>query len=72
MPNKDGWEIYQAIGECRGIVYEGEEIKFKASWDEDMVLKKGDMIVTTPDKNEVYRIALKEFKETYREKKDSK
>lgn len=62
----EGWETYQATGSCKAAVYNGPEIKFTASWGEDMVIKKGDMIVTAlPDKDSVYRIAAKEFGETY-------
>ena len=64
--------VYQAIGECMGIVYEGPEIQFMASWGEPMVLKPGDMVVTPlPNKGEVYRIARKEFESTYRLKENS-
>lgn len=60
-------DLYQSIGECRGIEYFGPEIVFKASWGQDMVLKNGDMIVTPlPQRNEVYRIAREEFNKTYR------
>lgn len=66
----DGTERYKAIGSCKGIQFKGakfnlpSEIQFMASWKEPMVLKDGDMIVTT-DGKEVYRIAKKEFTETY-------
>lgn len=64
--------VYQAIGECMGIVYDGPEIQFMASWEEPMILKPGDMIVTPlPNKGEVYRIARKEFESTYRLKENS-
>lgn len=70
---------YKAIGKCIGIVYKGRvntenlstlpvEIKFMASWNEEMVLKPGDMLVAPlPDTKSVYRIAAKEFEETYAE-----
>ena len=59
--------IYQATGECRGVVYSGPETSFQASWGQPMVLKTGDMIVTPlPQKGEVYRIAKQEFESTYR------
>ncbi len=59
--------IYQATGECRGVVYSGPETSFQASWGQPMVLKPGDMIVTPlPQKGEVYRIARQEFESTYR------
>ncbi len=63
------WQRYQATGECQGVEYRGPDIEFEASWGENMVLKTGDMIVTPlPQKGEVYRIAAKEFGETYRPK----
>jgi hypothetical protein len=59
--------IYQATGECRGVVYSGPETSFQASWGQPMVLKPGDMIVTPlPQKGEVYRIARQEFESTYK------
>lgn len=68
-----GWDIYRARGECRALRYDGEETTFLAIWNAPMILKPGDWIVTPlPDKNEVYRIAQKEFKETYKLKAESK
>lgn len=65
-PAEDGWTTYQATGSCKGALYKGPNITFTASWGEDMVLKGGDMIVTAlPEKGSVYRIAAKEFSETY-------
>jgi hypothetical protein len=41
-------------------------MSFVASWGEEMVIKKGDMLATTiPEMSEVYRIAAKEFNATY-------
>ena len=66
------WNLYKAVGRIRGITYWGEEwgmaseIHFVASWGEEMVLKDGDMIATPlPQMDEIYRIAAKEFGETY-------
>ena len=60
------WETYKAKGKCRAIVWEHEQMSFVASWGEEMVIKKGDMLATTiPEMNEVYRIAAKEFDATY-------
>lgn len=42
------------------------EFYFQASWGENMIVKECDFIVTQEDFNEVYRIARKEFFETYR------
>ena len=63
------WSRYQATGSAQGVSYNGQPTEFIASWGEKMVLKPGDMIVTPlPAKNEVYRIARKEFEETYGQK----
>lgn len=62
----DGMTVYKANGEVMGIVYKGDDIKFMADWNEEMQLKKDDMLVSPlPKLNEVYRIAIKEFNETY-------
>lgn len=66
----DWWTKYKAIGSVKGIRYNAEslglpaEMQFMAPWSQPMVLKNGDMIVTT-DGSEVYRIAWQEFVETY-------
>ncbi len=44
------------------------EFHFEAPWGEQMVVKKNDFLACPPELNEVYRIARKEFYETYREK----
>ncbi|MGI9525493.1 MAG: hypothetical protein ACR2MS_00120 [Weeksellaceae bacterium] len=43
----------------------GDEFKFIAPWGEEMVAKKGDYLVSPLSYEEVYRIAKKEFFETY-------
>ncbi len=72
---KDGFKKYKPIGEIKAIVVSqeimkilnrGEEFFFMAPWGEKMVAKKGDYIVTPLDYSEIYRIAKKEFFETYR------
>ena len=61
------WCHYQATGKCRAVKYNGREVQFMASWGEPMALKPGDMLCTPlPQKGEVYRIAAREFSETYR------
>jgi hypothetical protein len=48
-------------------VYTGSDtIHFKASWGEDMVLKPNDYLVKSGE-NKYYRIAKKEYEETYNE-----
>lgn len=73
VEDKDDYKIYQATGKIRALEYSAEKLdmpkdfSFIASWGESTVIKDGDMIATPlPDKNEVYRIAKKEFKETYK------
>jgi len=62
-----GFKRYKATGRCRAIQYLGENTSFVASWGEEMVLKTGDMVVTTlPQKDEIYRIAKMEFDQTYK------
>ena len=66
------WSLYKATGGVLAIQFDSEKhelsspTEFEASWGEKMVLKDGDYLASPlPDKNEVYRIAKKEFKETY-------
>lgn len=69
------WEIYKAIGVIKAVEVDEKLIKnigtkdeffFIAPWGEKMVVKKGDYLVSPLDYSEVYRIAKKEFFETYR------
>jgi len=41
------------------------EFKFMATWGEGMVVKANDYLATPLDQGEIYRIARKEFFETY-------
>lgn len=59
--------VYFPTGRVRAVTYYGEETSFIANWGRQMALKSGDYIVTPyPDLNEIYRIAYKEFHETYK------
>lgn len=69
-----GWGLYQPKGIILGyqvtqedlnLFSEGKEIKFQAPWKDYMILKTGDFLVAPEVKNEIYRIAKKEFGETY-------
>ena len=69
---------YQAIGEVLALELTSELLKelhltspfyFMAKWGEKMVAKEGDFLAMPLDKSEVYRIARKEFFETYERKK---
>lgn len=73
---KDGFKEYQAVGEIKAIEVTpdllkeakvtAQEFYFIAAWGEKMVVKEGDYLVSPLDYSEVYRIAHKEFFETYR------
>lgn len=73
---KDGFKEYQAIGEIKAIEVTSDLLKeanipakefyFLAAWKEKMIVKEGDYLVSPLDYSEVYRIAKKEFFETYR------
>jgi len=53
-------------GKVKCCIFHGPEMEFIAVWGRIMVIKPGDMIVTPlPKCNEVYRIARKEFLQTY-------
>lgn len=54
-------------GEIMGLFGKQDELFFLASWNEAIVAKKGDLLVCPLDFSEIYRIARKEFDETYRE-----
>lgn len=65
--------IYLPTGECQAVQLSTSLLeklnlpstfKFEAPWGEDMIAKKGDFLATT-DGKEVYRIAEKEFYESY-------
>lgn len=70
-----GMNTYNPIGKIQAIELTSEkldylslpdEFKFIAAWGEGMVAKKGDFLCRPIDGNEVYRIARKEFFETYK------
>jgi hypothetical protein len=74
----DGWDVYKPTGKVNAIefnkdncpIYDKDEDLFiTATWNETMPIKLGDF-VCTPDGEEIYRIARKEFFETYKKKKD--
>lgn len=71
----DGFSIYSAKGKVVAIEMKdqllkqlniGQEYYFIAAWGEEMVLKKDDYLACPLDYSEVYRIARKEFFETYK------
>lgn len=71
-----GFEEYRPTGRVTAVELTPERCEamdlpdvfhFEAPWGEAMVAKTGDFIVSPPDGAEVYRIARKEFFETYAE-----
>ena len=69
-----GFEEYRSTGRVTAVELTPERcaalqlpstFHFEAPWGEKMVAKSGDFIATPPDGAEVYRIARKEFFETY-------
>lgn len=70
------YDIYKAIGKVIAIELTNdflveqklpEQFYFTAPWEESMVAKKGDFLVSLPDFSQIYRIARNEFFETYQE-----
>jgi hypothetical protein len=68
------WSRYKPIGEVLALELTERTLKelnmphefsFMAKWGQPMKSKKGDFLALPLDKSEVYRIALKEFRETY-------
>lgn len=77
----DTWSLYYPIGEVKAVKVDKNIMKLlnvkgdfyiMAVWGEKMVVKMGDYLVSPLDYNEVYRIANKEFFETYSDDKKSK
>ncbi len=75
---EDGFNRYKPIGKIKAILVTKEvinlleaqeEFYFIAPWGAQMVAKEGDYLVSPLDYSEVYRIAQKEFFETYQEEK---
>ena len=59
--------IYMPKGRILAFNYKGDDCSFFAPWGQLMILKNGDYIASSyPEINEVYRIAAKEFYETYK------
>jgi hypothetical protein len=62
-----GWQAFQAKGSVIAMPHLGPELVLVADWGEIMPVKPMDMLCTPyPGRNEVYRIAAKEFHETYK------
>lgn len=58
--------VYIPTGKVLAAIYFGEDTSFIANWGRPMALKSGDFLVSPyPGLKEIYRIAAKEFFETY-------
>jgi hypothetical protein len=72
----DEWKLYDSVGEVLALEISraittmlgvGEEFYIEAPWKSDQLVREGDMFVSPfSTLDEVYRIARKEFDETYR------
>ncbi|MBN3582237.1 hypothetical protein JYB64_07540 [Algoriphagus aestuarii] len=71
---ENGWGCYKPKGKIIAIDVTSEllapftkedKMEFEAPWKELTLLRLGDFLVVPPEKNEIYRIAKKEFWETY-------
>jgi hypothetical protein len=69
-----GWGCYRPKGEIIAIKVSAQDLEdlgskeileFEAPWRESIVLKPDDFLVISLEKSEIYRIAKKEFQETY-------
>lgn len=69
-----GWGSYQPKGEAMGLkvqqehlsgLTDSEVLNFEAPWKDSMICRVGDFLVVPPEENEIYRVARKEFEETY-------
>ena len=75
QPDENGWQMYEPNSVIFAIELSPEllqrlqwptEFYFVARWGEEMVAKAGDFLALPEDASEVYRIARKEFFETYK------
>lgn len=70
----DEFAEYRATGEITGLELTASILRelelpdpfyFEAPWGEKMIAREGDYLAAPPDQSEMYRIARKEFLETY-------
>jgi hypothetical protein len=69
-----GWGCYRPKGEIFAMKVSAldlenlgskEKLEFQAPWKESIILKPDDFLVISLEKSEIYRVAKKEFQETY-------
>ncbi len=70
----NGWGCYRPKGEIFAKKVSSLDLEnlgakdlleFQAPWKESIVLKPGDFLLISLEKSEIYRVAQKEFTETY-------
>ncbi|WP_147392215.1 hypothetical protein [Algoriphagus lacus] len=75
----NGWGCYRPKGEVYALEVTKAELEklgakdsleFQAPWKETIIVKSGDFLVIPLEKNEIYRIARKEFTQTYEQIKE--
>lgn len=73
-PGPEGFDEYQPLGSIVAVELSPtllhnlqlpQVFSFDTPWDNNMVAKEGDFLACPPDFSEIYRIARKEFFETY-------
>ena len=63
------WSFFKPVGEIKVVKIKNDnEFFIIAPWGEKMIVKKDDFLVSPLDYSEIYRIANKEFFETYKPK----
>jgi len=71
---EEGFALYRASGEIDALELSDANLnalgleapfQFEAPWGETMVAKTGDYLAVPKGEEEVYRIARREFQETY-------
>ena len=71
---RPGWKTYSAKSHIVAIevdqtilkaLNQSSPFEFTAAWGQSMIVKTGDFLASPADLSEVYRIARKEFFETY-------
>ncbi len=69
-----GWASYKPKGVMYGYEFsledlnhfeKPEKLEFEAPWKDTMFVRVGDYLIIPPTKDEIYRVARKEFLETY-------
>jgi hypothetical protein len=70
----NGWACYKPKGVMKAYEFEESDLKlfgviqrleFQAPWKDTMFVRVGDYLIIPPGNEEIYRVARKEFSETY-------